>query len=100
VQGAGRSANFVVVRESRATTLKPANVSHEQAAAIPVPCTHRAAGLARARHLKPGQKVLINGASGEGAPTPCNSPSDGRQSHGCLQRPQRGRWCARSAPIA
>jgi len=60
----GALGEYVVVRESRAVTLKPANVSHEQAAAIPVAAVTALQALREQGNLKPGQKVLINGASG------------------------------------
>jgi len=60
----GALGEYVVVRESRAVTLKPANVSHEQAAAIPVAALTALQALREQGHLAPGQKVLINGASG------------------------------------
>jgi len=60
----GALGEYVVVRESRAVALKPANVSHEQAAAIPIAALTALQALRNQGNLKPGQKVLINGASG------------------------------------
>ena len=60
----GSLGEYVVVRESRAVALKPANVSHEQAAAVPVAALTALQALREQGHLKGGQKVLINGASG------------------------------------
>jgi NADPH:quinone reductase-like Zn-dependent oxidoreductase len=60
----GALAEYVTVREDRALALKPANVSFEQAAAIPVAAITALQGLRDKGRLQPGQKVLINGASG------------------------------------
>jgi NADPH:quinone reductase-like Zn-dependent oxidoreductase len=60
----GALAEYVVVRESRAVALKPAHVTHEQAAAVPVAALTALQALREHGHLEPGQKVLINGASG------------------------------------
>ena len=60
----GALAEYVVVRESRAVALKPANVSHEEAAAVPVAALTALQALREEGKLQAGQKVLINGASG------------------------------------
>jgi NADPH:quinone reductase-like Zn-dependent oxidoreductase len=60
----GAVAEYVVVRESRGVALKPPNVSFEQAASVPVAAATALQGLRDKGGLKPGQKVLINGASG------------------------------------
>jgi NADPH:quinone reductase-like Zn-dependent oxidoreductase len=60
----GALAEYVTVREGRALARKPANVSFEQAAAIPVAAITALQGLRDKGRLQPGQKVLINGASG------------------------------------
>lgn len=44
--------------------LKPSNLSHEEAAAVPVSACTALEGLRDIGELKPGQKVLILGASG------------------------------------
>jgi NADPH:quinone reductase-like Zn-dependent oxidoreductase len=60
----GAVAEYVVVRESRAVTLKAANVTFEQAASVPVAALTALQGLRDQGEIKAGQKVLINGASG------------------------------------
>jgi NADPH:quinone reductase-like Zn-dependent oxidoreductase len=60
----GAVAEYVVVRESRAVTLKPASVTFEQAASVPVAALTALQGLRDKGEIKAGQKVLINGASG------------------------------------
>ena len=61
--GSGSFAEYVSVPES-ALALMPSNVSFEQAAAIPVAAVTALQGLRDQGHIQPGQKVLINGASG------------------------------------
>ena len=60
----GAVAEYVVVRESRAVAHKPTNVSFEQAASVPIAAVTALQGLRDKGGIKPGQKVLINGASG------------------------------------
>jgi len=60
----GALADYVVVRESRAIVHKPANISHERAAAVPIAAVTALQGLRDQGKLQSGQKVLINGASG------------------------------------
>src|SRR5688572_21742817 len=60
----GAVAEYVVVREDRGVALKPANVTFEQAASVAVAALTALQGLRDHGGLKPGQKVLINGASG------------------------------------
>jgi len=60
--GLGSFAEYVAVRQS-ALALKPANLSFEAAAAVPVAAYTALQGL-RAGGLRAGQSVLINGASG------------------------------------
>jgi NADPH:quinone reductase-like Zn-dependent oxidoreductase len=61
--GSGSFAEYVSVPES-ALALKPSNVSFEEAAAVPVAAVTALQGLRDQGHIQPGQKVLINGASG------------------------------------
>ncbi len=60
---AGALAEYICVTASRAVVSKPANVSFEQAASIPTALV-ALQGLRDTGHVKKGQKVLINGASG------------------------------------
>ncbi|HXZ59578.1 MAG TPA: NAD(P)-dependent alcohol dehydrogenase [Steroidobacteraceae bacterium] len=60
----GSFAQYLTVREERAITLKPANVSFEQAASVPIAAITALQALRDKGHVKAGQKVLINGASG------------------------------------
>jgi 2-desacetyl-2-hydroxyethyl bacteriochlorophyllide A dehydrogenase len=61
--GFGAFAEYVCVTES-ALVPKPANISFEQAATIPVAALAALQGLRDCGQIKSGQKVLINGASG------------------------------------
>jgi NADPH:quinone reductase-like Zn-dependent oxidoreductase len=60
---AGALAEYVCVRLNGAMVSKPRNVTFEQAASIPTALT-ALQGLRDTGHVKAGQKVLINGASG------------------------------------
>ena len=60
----GAFAEYVRAREERAIVPKPANVTFEDAAAVGVAALTALQGLRDKGHLQPGQKVLINGASG------------------------------------
>jgi NADPH:quinone reductase-like Zn-dependent oxidoreductase len=60
----GAVAEYVVVRESRGVALKPANVTFEQAGSVAIAALTALQGLRDHGGLKPGHKVLINGASG------------------------------------
>lgn len=60
---AGALAQYICVRHDRALVSKPRNITFEQAAAIPTALT-ALQGLRDAARVQPGQKVLINGASG------------------------------------
>ena len=60
----GAFAEYVVVREAGALVHKPANVTFEQAAAVPIAAITALQGLRDKGGVAPGQKVLINGASG------------------------------------
>lgn len=59
----GAFAEYACAPESR-LALKPANLTFEQAAAIPVAGLTALQGLRDKCQVRPGQKVLINGAAG------------------------------------
>lgn len=61
--GAGGFAEYVCAAEDRLVR-KPASVSFEEAAAVPVAALTALQGLRDKGHIKAGQKVLIDGASG------------------------------------
>jgi NADPH:quinone reductase-like Zn-dependent oxidoreductase len=61
--GSGSFAEYVSAPES-ALALKPANLSFEQVAAAPLAVITALQGLRDKGQIRPGQKVLINGASG------------------------------------
>jgi NADPH:quinone reductase-like Zn-dependent oxidoreductase len=59
----GAFAEYVAVRAT-ALARKPANVSFEQAAAVPTSGLITLRCLVREGHLEPGHRVLVNGAAG------------------------------------
>jgi len=59
----GAFAEYVVAEEKN-LALKPANLTFEQAAAVPVAAITALQGLRDKGRIQPGQKVLINGAAG------------------------------------
>ena len=59
----GALAEYASAREDR-LALKPAGVSFEEAAAVPIAAVTALQGLRDWGHVRPGQKVLIYGASG------------------------------------
>jgi len=61
--GNGGFAEYVSVPES-ALALKPASLTFEEAAAVPMAAVTALQGLRDNGQIQPGQKVLINGASG------------------------------------
>jgi len=61
--GYGGFAEYVSVPVG-VLSLKPANLSFEEAAAVPMAATTALQGLGRHGALQPAQQVLINGASG------------------------------------
>jgi NADPH:quinone reductase-like Zn-dependent oxidoreductase len=59
----GGFAEYVSV-PGRLLARMPANLSYEQAAAVPIAAVTALLGLRDAARIEPGQKVLVNGASG------------------------------------
>jgi len=62
-RGLGGFAEYVCAVEDR-LALKPANISFEDAAAVPVAAITALQGLRDKGRIQPGQKVLVDGASG------------------------------------
>ncbi len=61
--GFGGFAEYACAGED-VLVLKPADISFEEAAAVPIAAITALQGLRDKGHIQPGQKVLINGASG------------------------------------
>jgi len=60
----GAFGEYVIVPESKALALKPNNITHEQAAVVPIAAITALQALRDMGKIQAGQKVLINGASG------------------------------------
>jgi NADPH:quinone reductase-like Zn-dependent oxidoreductase len=60
----GAFAEYVCPRATRAVAIKPAGITFEQAASINIAGITALQGLRDKAKVQPGQKVLINGASG------------------------------------
>jgi NADPH:quinone reductase-like Zn-dependent oxidoreductase len=60
----GAFAEYITVMADRAVALKPANISFEQAASVPIAGITALQALRDSGKVQPGQKILINGASG------------------------------------
>ena len=61
--GSGGFAEYVCAREKK-LELKPTNVSFEEASAVPMAAITALQGLRNEGQIEPGEKVLIQGASG------------------------------------
>ena len=60
----GAYAEYALGRDQRGIAIKPQNISFEEAAGMPIAAITALQGVRDEGLLKPGQKVLINGASG------------------------------------
>ncbi|MFT5132658.1 MAG: NADPH:quinone reductase-like Zn-dependent oxidoreductase [Gammaproteobacteria bacterium] len=60
----GAFADYVIVPENRALVLKPAMMTFQQVATVPIAAITALQALRDKGKIKSGQKVLINGASG------------------------------------
>jgi NADPH:quinone reductase-like Zn-dependent oxidoreductase len=60
----GAFAEYVCARADRAVVRKPANITFEQAASVPIAAITALQGMRDKGKIQPEQKVLINGASG------------------------------------
>jgi NADPH:quinone reductase-like Zn-dependent oxidoreductase len=59
----GANAEYICLPENGSVALKPANLAYDEAATLPYGAIMAVSLLQKAR-LQPGQKILINGASG------------------------------------
>jgi len=62
--GAGAFAEYLTIRGDRGIAMKPANMTFAEVAAVPIAGISALQALRDYANIKPGQKVLINGASG------------------------------------
>lgn len=60
----GAFGEYLVISEDRGVALKPANISFEQAASVGIAGVTALQAIRDVGGLQPGQRVLINGASG------------------------------------
>ena len=59
----GANAEYICIPESGTVSLKPVNLTYEEAAVLPYGAV-MAASLLKKANLQPGLKILVNGASG------------------------------------
>ncbi len=93
--GLGAFAEYVCIPENAALVLKPTSTTFEEAAAVPCAAVTALQGLRDKGQVKPGQSVLINGASGGvGTFAVQIAKSFGAEVTGCAAR-GIWTWCAR-----
>jgi NADPH:quinone reductase-like Zn-dependent oxidoreductase len=64
LEGRGTLAEYISIRQDAVVLKKPANLTFEQAAAVPVAAFTALQALRDKGQVQPGQRVLVNGASG------------------------------------
>jgi D-arabinose 1-dehydrogenase-like Zn-dependent alcohol dehydrogenase len=94
----GSFAEYAVAQAGRLTS-KPANLSYEQAAAIPVSGLTALQGVRDHANVQPGQKVLINAHREALARSPSKSPRPSALKSLAYAAPPRSTWWDASAPI-
>lgn len=62
--GSGSYAEYLTIAEDKAITLKPSNLTHEEAAAVPFGALSSLIYLRDLGNIQSGQRILVNGASG------------------------------------
>ncbi len=62
--GSGSYAEYLTIAEEKAITLKPSNLTHEEAAAVPFGALSSLIYLRDLGKIQSGQRILVNGASG------------------------------------
>jgi hypothetical protein len=77
---------------------KPANLTVEQAAAIPISAFTALQALRDIAKVQPGQTVLVTGASGGVAPSRCRSPRPSAPRSPACAAPATWTWSGCSAP--
>ena len=93
----GSFAEYAVARADKLVQ-KPAGLTFEQAAVVPISATTAMQGLRDVGHVRAGQRVLIIGASGGvGTYAVQIAKALGARSPACAAR-RRSTSCARSAP--
>jgi NADPH:quinone reductase and related Zn-dependent oxidoreductases len=91
----GAFAEYVCVREPRAVAAKPANITFEQAASVPIAAITALQGVRDKGKVQPGQKVLINGASGGVGRSQCRSRNRSARMSPAYAAPETSTWSDR-----